>query len=95
MAMQSAILFAAENKRLLAANERVKKKRQQKKSYINKGGVLNAGEVQEARKGVVIEEEARNPVVKQPNQLRLLYALRIYNICKLLAYIARICPERQ
>jgi len=45
IAMQNATLFAAENKRLQAANEKIKKKRQKKKSYIGKGGALSAGEV--------------------------------------------------
>jgi hypothetical protein len=58
MAMQSATLLAAENRKLQAANEKIQKKRQKKKSYVGKGGVLSAREVQEAQRGVVIEENA-------------------------------------
>ena len=45
MTIQSTILLAAENRKLQAVNEKVKKKREKKKSYISKGGVLNALEV--------------------------------------------------
>jgi hypothetical protein len=42
MAMQSATILAAENKKLRAANEKVKKKRQNKKSFVGKRGDLSA-----------------------------------------------------
>ena len=48
IAMQSTVILAAENKKLRATNEKVKRKRQKKKSYVGKGGVLSAREVQEA-----------------------------------------------
>ena len=41
MAMHSATLLAAENRKLRAANEKIHKKRQKKKSYVGKGGVLS------------------------------------------------------
>jgi uncharacterized protein YdeI (YjbR/CyaY-like superfamily) len=40
MAMHNAVLLTDENKQLQAANERQKKKRAVRKSYIAKGGVL-------------------------------------------------------
>jgi len=48
MAIYSIILLATENRKLQTANEKVKKKRQKKKSYIGRGSVLNATEVQRA-----------------------------------------------
>ena len=95
MAMQSATILAAENKKLCAANERVKKKRQKKKSYIGKGEVLNAGEVQEAQRGVVIEGEVGNLVVEQAGQPGPSRAPRTCSICRSLAHTAHTCPERQ
>ncbi|KFY19052.1 hypothetical protein V493_08171, partial [Pseudogymnoascus sp. VKM F-4281 (FW-2241)] len=44
MAMHSAVLLADENRRLRAANERQKKKRAVRRSYIATGGVLTAQE---------------------------------------------------
>ena len=57
MAMHNATLLAAENRKLRAANERVQKKRQKKRTYVGKGGVLSAQEVQEAQRGVEIKVE--------------------------------------
>jgi hypothetical protein len=45
MAMHNAVILAAENKKLRAANERIKRKRQKKKSYVGRGEVLSAQEV--------------------------------------------------
>ena len=53
---------------LQAANKKVKKKREKKKSYVGKGGVLSAQEVQEAQREVIIEREVGNQVVEQPSQ---------------------------
>ncbi len=46
--MQSAILLAAENRKLRAANKKVQKKKQKRKAYVRKRGVLSAAKVQEA-----------------------------------------------
>ena len=55
MAMHSAVLLAAENKKLRAANERQKKKRAVRRSHIATGGVLT---VQEAlNRSVTINSE--------------------------------------
>lgn len=94
IAMQSATLLAAENRKLRAANEKVKKKRQKKKSYVGRGGVLSAREVQEAQREVVIEENARMQAVGQPNQPGLARAPRMCSICRSLEHTARTCPER-
>jgi hypothetical protein len=44
MAMHSAVLLTNENKQLWAANERQKRKRAQRRSYIAIGGVLTVKE---------------------------------------------------
>jgi hypothetical protein len=95
MAMQSATILAAENKKLRAANEKIKKKRQKKKSYIGKGGVLTAQEVQEAQRGVENRVETEIEVVQQPSQPGPSRAPRMCSICRSLDHTARTCPERQ
>ena len=94
MAMHSATILAAENKRLQTANEKVKKKRQKKKSYVGKGGVLSAAEVQEAQRGVVIEEDTTMQIVTQPSQLSFTCAPQLCSICRSLEHTACTCPER-
>jgi hypothetical protein len=42
MAIYSAILLTAKNRKLRAVNKKVRKTRQKKKSYVGKGGVLSA-----------------------------------------------------
>ena len=42
MAMQNATLLAAKNRKLQAANEKVQKKRQKRRTYIGKGESLTA-----------------------------------------------------
>jgi hypothetical protein len=44
MAMNSAVLLAEENRQLRAKDERQKKKRAKRRSYIAKGGVLTIQE---------------------------------------------------
>ena len=95
MAMQSTIILAAENKKLRAANEKVKKKRQKKKLYIGKGGVLSAQGVQEAQRVVGNRVEGDILVVEQPSQPSPSRAPRMCSICRSLDHIACTCPERQ
>jgi hypothetical protein len=45
MAMHNAILLAAENRKLRAANEKVQKKKKKRRTYVGKGGSLTALEV--------------------------------------------------
>ena len=93
--MQSATLLAAENKKLRAINKKIKKKRKKRKSYIGKGGVLSAQEVQEAQRGVENRVETNIEVVEQPSQPGPLRAPRIYSICRSLDHTAHTCLERQ
>ena len=94
IAMQSAVLLAAENKKLRAGNENIKKKRQKNKSYIGRGGVLSAQEVQEAQMEVGNRGEDEIQVVEQPSQPSSLRAPRMCSICRSLAHNARTCPDR-
>jgi len=94
MAMHNATLLAAENRKLRTANERIRKKRQKKKSYVGKGGVLSVTEVQEAQIGVEVEENRDIPVVEEPGQPIRTRALRTCSICRSLEHTARTCPNR-
>ena len=95
MAMQSAVLLAAENRKLRAANERVKKKRAKRKSYVGKGQVLSAQEVQEGQVQSVVEEEGGNQVIRESELALPIRAPRTCSICRSLEHTARTCPERQ
>jgi hypothetical protein len=95
MAMQSATILTAKNKKLRAANKKVQKKRQKRRSYVGRGGVLSAQEVQEAQRGVEIEVEREIQVVEQVAALASARAPRMCSICRSLDHTARTCPERQ
>jgi hypothetical protein len=95
MAMHSATILAAENSKLQTANEKVRKKRQKKKSYVGKGGVLSASEVQETQRGPGIEVEEEIQVVQAVQQPTSTRAPRMCSICRSLEHTARTCPERQ
>jgi len=92
--MQSVTILTAENRKLRAANEKVKKKRQKKKLYIGRGGVLSAQEVQEAQRGVGIEVEKEVQVVEQVAAPASIRAPRMCSICRSLDHTARTCLER-
>lgn len=94
MAMHNATLLAAENRKLRAANEKVRKKREKRKTYVGKGGSLTALEVQEAQRVVAIQEEVENPVVEQPVQPSRSRAPRMCSLCRSLDHTARTCPKR-
>ena len=68
LAMQSATILAEENVKLRASNHRQKRKRQQRRRYIARGGVL------QAQQGQDLVREADNSVVEvdgpQPTQAR-------------------------
>jgi hypothetical protein len=72
LAINSAILLATENKKLHKANQRKKKKQEQRKRYIAQGGVLTGQEgqhlVQIAESGgeVVVQEEAAEARQRAP-----------------------------
>lgn len=95
MAMHSATILAAENKKLRAANKKVKKIRQKKKLYVGRGGVLSVSEVQESQIQTVVEEGGGIQTNKESNLAQPIRAPRMCSVCRSLEHTARTCPERQ
>lgn len=93
LAMHSATLLAAENRDLRAANEKVKRKRATKKSYVGKGGVLTPADIQESSNMGVIAREVEvseiGGVQDQPSER----APRKCSKCRSLLHTARTCQE--
>ena len=90
MAISSAVLLASKNKRLYIENQRQKRKRVKRRTYIARGGVLSGAEgasrAQAAQRGVV--EGAAEVATERPQR-----APRKCSICKSLEHTARICPR--
>ena len=91
MAMHSAVLLADENKKLRTANERQKKKKVVRRSYIATGGVLT---VQEGLNRIAtVDTEllgqstggAVEPRIRAPPKC---------SMCKSLEHTARTCPDK-
>ena len=91
MAMLSAVLLASENEKLYIKNQRQKKKRAKKRTYIARGGVLSGAEgascAQAAREGVV--ERAAEAAAERPQR-----APRKCSMCESTEHTARTCPRR-
>ena len=94
MAMNAATIFVAENTSLRAANERVKKKRRQRRSYVGRGGASAASEVLQGQDRAIIEVEAENEDLNQPVPEVRARAPRMCSICRSLEHTARTCPGR-
>jgi hypothetical protein len=89
MAMHSAVLLADENKKLRAANERQKKKRAVRRSYIATGGVLT---IQEGlNRSVITDIEPLGQFTSGVAERRI-RAPRTCSMCKSLEHTARTCP---
>ena len=92
MAMASAILLASENEKLYIENQREKKKRAKKRTYIARGGVLSGAEgasrTQAAQEGAV--EGAAEAAVERPQR-----AVRKCSMCTSIEHTARTYPRRQ
>jgi hypothetical protein len=88
MAMHSAVLLADENKKLRAANERQKKKRAVRRSYIATGGVLT---VQEGLNRFVIANTEPAGQSTGGVEERRIRAPRTCSMCKSLKHTARTC----
>jgi hypothetical protein len=91
MAMHSAVLLADENKKLRAANERQKKKRAVRRSYIATGGVLTVQEGLDRSVVANIEPTGQSTSRARERRIRV---LRTCSICGSLEYTARTCPDR-
>jgi hypothetical protein len=94
IAMQSAVLVANENSQLRAANNKQKKKRNTKRSYIATGGSLTAARAAEAREQL---ERARNEQrggvevgLLEPKKR----APRTCSVCGSTDHTARTCKHR-
>ena len=92
MAMHNAVLLTDENKRLRAANERQKKKRATRRSYVATGGVLTVQEGLNRSQIVDTEvipkstDQSVDPQIRAPPKC---------SMCKSLAHTARTCPQRE
>lgn len=91
MAMHSATLLAEENKQLRTANERQKKKRAVRRSYIAKGGVLT---VQEGLSQLQTAYTVVTDEVCSPSNGPQTRAPPMCSMCKSLTHTARTCPLR-
>jgi hypothetical protein len=91
MAMHSAVLLADENRRLRTENERQKKNKAQRRSYIAQREVLTVQEGLNRSQRVDSEQiEGFTDQLAQP-QTR---APRMCSICRSLAHTARTCAQR-
>ena len=90
--MNSAVLLAEENRQLRSANERQKRKRAKKRTFIARGGVLTVQEGCDLSQNATIVPESR--VVHQETS-RPPRAPRKCSMYKSLEHTARTCPERQ
>ena len=89
--MYSAVLLADENKKLRAANERQKKKRAVRRSYITTGGVLT---IQEGvNRSVTTNTEATGESTGGVEERRI-RAPRTCSICRSLEHTARTCLDK-
>ena len=100
MAMLSAVLLASENKKLRIENQRQKKKRAEKRTYIARGGVLSGAEgashAQAAQEGVVEgAAEAAAEVAAEAATERPQRAPRKCSMCYSIKHNIRTCPRRQ
>ena len=93
--MSSAILLATENQKLRMENQRQKRKRATRRTYIARGGVLSGAEglsrTQAVQKGAVegAVEGAAEAAAERPQR-----AVRKCSMCKSTEHTARTCPRR-
>jgi hypothetical protein len=86
------VLLAEENKQLRAENERQKKKRAKRRSYIAIGGVLT---VQEGLDLSQIANTGSEGGVANQEATVQTRAPRACSLCKSLLHTARTCPTKQ
>lgn len=91
MAMHSAVLLADENRRLRAANERQKKKRAVRRSYIATGGVLTAQEGLNRSKSTDLQVMGQSTGGAEEQRIR---APQMCSLCRSLEHTARTCSMR-
>jgi hypothetical protein len=91
MAMQSAALLAAENRELRAANEKQKRKRERRRTYIGQKDALTVEE--EINRVRDTNEEERGGVEVSEEQPRKRAAPRC-SVCGTTGHTARTCSQR-
>jgi hypothetical protein len=91
MAMHNAVLLARENEKLHVENQRQKRKRAQRRSYIQRGGALTGAEAQ-----ICIRNNKNRPAeVAENTQSGIRQrAPPKCSICALFEHTARTCSER-
>ena len=87
MAMSSAMLLASENEKLYMENQRQKRKRAQRRTYITRGGVLSGAEGASRAQAA---EGAAEVAAERPQR-----APRKCSTCKSIEHNVRTCPRRQ
>jgi hypothetical protein len=90
--MYELVLSREENKQFRAQNEKQKKKRAKKRSYIATGGVLTVQEKLDLSQNADIE--LGSSIVEAKAIVRTRAPLAC-SVCRSLAHNARTCPERQ
>ena len=84
----SAVLLATENQKPYIENQRQKRKRATKRTYIARGGVLLGAE--ELSRAQAVQKGAAEAAAERPQR-----AVRKCSICKSTEHTARTCPRRQ
>jgi hypothetical protein len=91
MAMHSAVLLADENRQLRGENERQKKKKAKRRSYIAQGGVLTVKEGLNRLQEADLERVEGSTDQLAQSQTR---APRMCSMCRSLEHTARACSQR-
>jgi hypothetical protein len=92
VAMHSALFLAHENEKLRTENQRQKRKKAEKRSYLAKGGILTGAEAES-----LIEKESISRTeaeVRDRGEVRQRAPPKC-SVCQSLEHNARTCPERQ
>jgi hypothetical protein len=88
--MYSAVLLASENKRLMAENRCQKQKRGNKRSYVQKGGVLTGADAV----SLINKEQDLNQVIETRSNRGRQRAPPRCSLCGSLDHKAPICPDK-
>ena len=92
MAMHSAVLLVTENEKLRTKNQRQKRKRAQKRSYLAKGGILTGITAQTL---IQNRESSHTEAVEGREGKVWQYAPPKCSLCQSLLHNARTCARRQ
>ena len=90
MVILGAVLLASENEKLYIENQRQKRKRVQRRTYIAKGGVLSGAEG--LSRAQAVQKRAVEGAVEAAAE-RSQWVVRKCSIYKLAEHTARTCPR--